>query len=69
LARNLELADFRIGTVVLKTNVHIMVLKIYRNIGQATNGCYFWSLPVHCWFCAVKCHDCWLIVSEVVNGV
>ena len=39
------------------------------NVGQAKNGCYFYSLSVRCWFCAVKCHGGWLIGSEVVTGV
>ena len=38
------------------------------SVWQGIRGCYFYSLSVRCWLCAVKCHEGWLIGSKVVTG-
>jgi len=45
-----------------------MMLQKEGNVGETIKVCYFQRLSVRCWFCAVRCHEGWLIGSEVVTG-
>jgi len=43
-----------------------MILQNEGNVGQTIKCCYFYSLCVRCWLYAVKCHEGWLLGSEIL---